>query len=109
MLGLIISVDNFTRQTITYLTLSCLLLFSGLIQLNHISLGKHVMFVQFVVYLFADSDGWKYCQELSSETDLLFACLFIKRKLIDRYFFVYHVLLTRTVSLRINEGQVIEM
>ena len=62
-------------------------LLNGLIQLNKIFAGKPVMFVHFVVCLFANSDGWKYCQELSSKTNLRFVCLFIKRKHIDRYFF----------------------
>ena len=74
-----ISVYNLVRQTITYSKMLCVILWNGLIQLNEISAGKPIMFVHFVVCLYAKSDGWKYLQELSSKTSWQFVCLFIER------------------------------
>ena len=55
-----IYIVNFTRKFITCLNMLCLLLPNGLIQLNGISAGKPVMFVHFVVCLFAYNDRWKF-------------------------------------------------
>ena len=73
-----------------------------------ISAGKPVMFVHFVVCLFANIDVLKYFQELSSKTHLQFF-FFIKRTFIDRYFSLSHVLLSGKVPIGINQTQETEM
>ena len=80
---------------------------NGLIQLNEISAGKPVMFVHFVVCLFANSEEWTYFQEQSSKTSWQFACLFIVYWQV--LFSVNHVLWTGTVLLAIDQRKEIEM
>ena len=59
------------------------------------------MLVHFVVCSLANSDGWKYFQELSPETILQFFSWFDKRKLLTCTYSVNQVLLRGTVPLSI--------
>ena len=85
--GLIIYIDNFTRKFIICLNMLCLLLPNGLNALNEYICRKTSYILHYEVCLFANSDGWKYCQEMFSKTSWQFVCLFMKRTFIDRYFF----------------------
>ena len=66
------------------------------------------MFIHFVVCLFANSDGWIQCQDLSSRASLQFVCL-SKEKLLTGTFSFNHVLLTGAVPLEIYKRQEAEL
>ena len=65
-----------------------------------ISARKPVMFVHFVVCLFANNDGWKCFQEISSKTSWKFVCLFIKRNLLTGTFFCESCITNRDKSAK---------
>ena len=58
------------------------------------------MFVYVVVCYFANSDGGKYCQELSFKTSMQFVCLFIERNLLTGTFFCESCITDRDKSAR---------